>query len=90
MTEARSPWRAVWRGFNRHKGARLGLIVLAALILFVLIGPALRAAPDMTVAQQIRLRNLPGDLPSPPSFRTATAAKGGLMAATRAASTRFR
>lgn len=59
MTEARSPWRAVWRGFNRHKGARLGLIVLAALILFVLIGPALRAAPDMTVAQQIRLRNLP-------------------------------
>ncbi|GHC15329.1 MULTISPECIES: ABC transporter permease [Gemmobacter] len=55
----RSQWRDVWDQFRTHKGALLGLIVLVSLVLFVTIGPFFRDAPDLTIAQQIKLRNKP-------------------------------
>ena len=49
MTEAppvedaplRSQWREVWRQFRSHRGAMLALLVFAAILLFVSIGPLL-------------------------------------------------
>jgi peptide/nickel transport system permease protein len=49
--------RAIWGQFSKHKGAVFGLIVLTVLILFVLIGPLVWHAPEMTTTQQILNKN---------------------------------
>ncbi len=42
-----------------NRAVLAGLALLAGLVVFVLLGPALHAPPDLTVAEQVRLRNRP-------------------------------
>ena len=36
---SRSQWRDVWRQFRRHRGAMVALVLFAAIVLFVTVGP---------------------------------------------------
>lgn len=55
--------RAIWAQFRTHKGALFGLIVLALLVLFIVLGPLFWHPEKLTVAQAIRVKN------QGPSFR---------------------
>lgn len=63
LDKPRSQWADVWSQFKTHKGALVGLIVFAALILFVTIGPFLWTADPTYInpdaVQMIKTRNLP-------------------------------
>jgi peptide/nickel transport system permease protein len=49
--------RAIWGQFAKHKGAVFGLFVLSFLALFVILGPFLWEAPELTTTQQILNKN---------------------------------
>lgn len=65
----RSLWRDVWDQFRQHKGALIGLWVLASLLALVLIGPFLWTAEPIRVnpntAEMFRSRNLPPSWANP-------------------------
>ncbi len=61
----RSQWRDVWIQFKSHKGALVGMSVLAFLTAFVLIGPLLWHAPTLTTTQQLLSKNKPPSLTFP-------------------------
>jgi peptide/nickel transport system permease protein len=52
-----SQYRAIWVQFSKHKGAVFGLVVLTLLFLFVVVGPLVWDAPEMTTTQQILNKN---------------------------------
>jgi peptide/nickel transport system permease protein len=58
-----SLWWAVWRQFRSHRGAMIGLFVLAFMVLFVTVGPLLwRADPafiEPDTVKMFKIRNLP-------------------------------
>jgi peptide/nickel transport system permease protein len=49
--------KVIWAQFSKHKGAVFGLCVLAFLALFVLIGPLVWEAPELSTTQQILNKN---------------------------------
>ncbi len=63
LERPRSQWADVWSQFKSHKGAMLGLIVLALIVAFVFIGPWLwRIDPKYVnpdAVQMIKTRNKP-------------------------------
>ena len=63
LERPRSQWADVWSQFKSHKGAMLGLIVLALIVAFVVIGPWLwRIDPKYVnpdAVQMIKTRNKP-------------------------------
>ena len=48
---------AIWSQFRTHKGALFGLIVLAILVLFVVIGPLIWHPDAMRVSEAMKVRN---------------------------------
>ncbi len=52
-----SQLRDIWQQFRTHKGALFGLITLSILVLAVLIGPYLWIPDDLTVAQEMKIKN---------------------------------
>ncbi len=49
---------AVWAQFKKHKGAMFGLVVLALLILFSMLGPLVWQPEKLSVAQALKSKNL--------------------------------
>jgi peptide/nickel transport system permease protein len=49
---------AVWSQFRKHKGAMFGLIVLALLVVFVVIGPMVWQPEKLKVAEALKSKNL--------------------------------
>lgn len=49
---------AVWSQFRKHKGAMFGLIVLAILVVFVVIGPLVWQPEKLKVAEALKSKNL--------------------------------
>lgn len=74
MTDAtidkpRSQWADVWSQFKTHKGALIGLIVFALLVLFVSVGPLIWTKDPTSInpnaAEMIKSRNKPPSFASP-------------------------
>ncbi len=49
---------AVWSQFRKHKGAMFGLVVLALLVVFVVIGPMVWQPEKLKVAEALKSKNL--------------------------------
>jgi peptide/nickel transport system permease protein len=56
---------AVWAQFRKHKGAVFGLIVLASLIVFSVLGPFVWAPEKLTVVEALKSKNLGPSLAHP-------------------------
>ena len=56
-TRPASQISAIWSQFRTHKGALFGLIVLAILVLFVVIGPLIWHPDAMRVSEAMKVRN---------------------------------
>ncbi len=56
---------AIWQQFRKHKGAMFGLIVLALLVAFVVIGPLFWNPEKLKVAQALKVKNLGPSLAFP-------------------------
>ena len=54
---AESQLKAIWSQFRTHKGALFGLIVLAILVLFVVIGPLVWHPEVMKVSDALKVKN---------------------------------
>lgn len=57
IPNAQSQYGAVWRQFRAHRGAVFGLIVLAALVTFVLIGPFFWPEVKLKVVEALKVKN---------------------------------
>jgi peptide/nickel transport system permease protein len=49
--------KVIWAQFSKHKGAVFGLFVLGFLALFVVIGPLVWDAPQLTTTEQLQNKN---------------------------------
>jgi len=49
VTEALSPWRENWRVFSRNQAALLGLLLLAAVLALMLVGPGWYGVPAFDI-----------------------------------------
>ncbi len=56
---------AVWAQFRKHKGAVFGLVVLASLIVFSVLGPFLWAPEKLSVVEALKSKNLGPSLAHP-------------------------
>jgi peptide/nickel transport system permease protein len=56
---------AVWAQFRKHKGAVFGLVVLALLILFSVVGPLVWQPEKLSVAEALKSKNLGVSLAHP-------------------------
>jgi peptide/nickel transport system permease protein len=56
---------AVWAQFRKHKGAVFGLVVLALLILFSVVGPLVWQPEKLSVAEALKSKNLGASLAHP-------------------------
>jgi peptide/nickel transport system permease protein len=56
---------AVWSQFKKHKGAMFGLIVLAVLIVFSVLGPLVWQPEKLSVAEALKSKNLPPSFSNP-------------------------
>jgi peptide/nickel transport system permease protein len=69
IEKPRSQWADVWAQFKTHRGALVGLVVFALLILFVSVGPLIwtkdPTAINPNAAEMIKSRNKPPSLASP-------------------------
>ena len=59
----RSLWSDVWRQFVRHRGALVGMIVLAAIVLIVLVGPHIWTVSPDRINPRIANRGMTLDHP---------------------------
>jgi peptide/nickel transport system permease protein len=59
----RSLWSDVWRQFVRHRGALVGMIVLAAIVLIVLVGPHIWTVSPDRINPRIANRGMTFDHP---------------------------
>jgi len=63
LDKPRSQWADVWSQFKTHKGALVGLLVFATLLLFVSVGPFIWTKDPSFInpdaVQMIKTRNLP-------------------------------
>jgi peptide/nickel transport system permease protein len=57
--------RAVWSQFRKHKGAVFGLVVLALLIVFSVLGPLVWQPEKLTVVEALKSKNLGPSLAHP-------------------------
>ncbi|MEZ5887257.1 MAG: ABC transporter permease [Paracoccaceae bacterium] len=65
MERPRSQWRDVWDQFKTHKGALVGMTVLALLVAFVVIGPFLWHEEQLTTTEKILMKNKPASFRFP-------------------------
>ncbi|MCY1125964.1 ABC transporter permease [Frigidibacter sp. RF13] len=65
MERPRSQWRDVWDQFKTHKGALIGMAVLAFLVAFVVIGPFVWHEEKLTTTQTYLNKNKPPSLTYP-------------------------
>ncbi len=56
---------AVWSQFKKHKGAMFGLVVLAVLIVFSVLGPLVWQPEKLSVAEALKSKNLPPSFSNP-------------------------
>jgi peptide/nickel transport system permease protein len=49
---------AVWAQFKKHRGAMFGLVVLALLVIFAIVGPLVWQPEKLSVAQALKSKNL--------------------------------
>lgn len=56
---------AVWAQFKKHRGAMFGLVVLAALLIFSIIGPLVWNPEKLSVAEALKSKNLSPSLAHP-------------------------
>jgi len=61
--EQRSALRELWRQFTRHKGAVVGMVILALIVAAVAVGPLIYTVP--AAKTNVRARNIPPSIERP-------------------------